>query len=265
MKNKNTVQDFFKMKQEGQKISCLTCYDYTMASVLKDTAIDLVLVGDSASNVMAGHDTTLPITLDQMIYHAASVVRAAASYFVVADLPFGTYKTTSKALKNACRMMSQGGVQAIKMEGGKRIAKAVQKITSLGIPVMGHLGLMPQSVHTFGGYSLRASSDQEAKKLIENANILQQAGCFSLVLEKIPSDLAETITKTLSIPTIGIGAGNAVDGQILVLQDMLGMQPDFHPRFLRKYSSIHQEIQGAVNRYIKDVKTLDFPSTSESY
>jgi 3-methyl-2-oxobutanoate hydroxymethyltransferase len=254
------------MKQNGEKISMLTAYDYSLAKLVDAAGIDVILVGDSASNVMAGHETTLPITLDQMIYHASSVVRAAKRALVVVDMPFGSYQgNSSEALRSAIRIMKESGAHAIKMEGGAEIKESVARILSAGIPVMGHLGLTPQSIYKFGTYSVRAKEEAEAKKLIEDALILQECGCFAIVLEKVPRQLAARVAQQLHIPVIGIGAGPNVDGQVLVLHDMLGITKDFNPRFLRRYADLHSVITEAVARYIKDVKAVDFPNESESY
>ncbi|PCJ83766.1 MAG: 3-methyl-2-oxobutanoate hydroxymethyltransferase [Flavobacteriales bacterium] len=255
-----------EMKLKGEKISMLTAYDYSMAKIVDCAGIDVILVGDSASNVMAGHETTLPITLDQMIYHASSVVRAVEHALVVVDLPFGAYQGNSKlALASAIQIMKEAGAHAVKMEGGKEIRESVDRILSAGIPVMGHLGLTPQSIYKFGTYVVRAKEDEEAKRLIEDAQILEEAGCFGIVLEKIPATLAKKVAETVRIPVIGIGAGNGVDGQVLVLHDLLGITIEFSPRFLRRYHNLHKEIKGAVKRYIHDVKMKDFPSDKEQY
>ncbi len=254
------------MKLRGEKISMLTAYDYSMAKILDRAGIDVILVGDSASNVMAGHKTTLPITLDQMIYHAQSVVRGVERALVVVDLPFGTYQGNSKeALHSAIRIMKETGAQAIKMEGGEEILESVQRILSAGIPVMGHLGLTPQSINKFGTYVVRARDEQEAKKLIEDAKKLEEVGCFSIILEKIPAQLAKVVTENAKIPIIGIGAGKYVDGQVLVLHDMLGITTEFSPRFLRRYHNLFLEITAAVQNYINDVKRQDFPNENEQY
>lgn len=254
------------MKLQNEKIAMLTAYDYSMARIIDDAGIDIILVGDSASNVMAGYETTLPITLNEMIYHAASVVRAVSRALVVVDLPFGTYQGNSKeALSSAIRIMKETGAGAIKMEGGAEIRESVERILSAGIPVMGHLGLTPQSIHKFGTYTVRAKEEAEAQKLIEDAQLLEQAGCFGLVLEKIPAELAKSVTENLKIPIIGIGAGMHVDGQVLVIHDMLGITQEFSPRFLRRYHNLFAEIQGAVKNYINDVKALDFPNDKEQY
>jgi len=254
------------MKMRGEKISMLTAYDYSMAKITDLAGIDVILVGDSASNVMAGHQTTLPITLDQMIYHAQSVVRGVERALVVVDLPFGTYQGNSKeALNSAVRIMKETGAQAIKIEGGSEILESVNRILSAGIPVMGHLGLTPQSIHKFGTYIVRAREDDEAKKLLEDALLLEEAGCFGIVLEKIPALLAKQVAENAKIPIIGIGAGKHVDGQVLVIHDMLGINQDFSPRFLRRYHNLYAEMMGSVKAYIKDVKSQDFPNDSEQY
>lgn len=254
------------MKQKGEKIAMLTGYDFSMATILDRAGIDVILVGDSASNVMAGHKTTLPITLNEMIYHASSVVRGVERALVVADLPFGSYQGNSKeALSSAIRLMKEAGCGAVKIEGGSEILESVNRILSAGIPVMGHLGLTPQSIHKFGTYVVRAREKEEADKLIEDALALEDAGVFAIVLEKIPAQLAERVSKMLKIPTIGIGAGQQVDGQVLVLHDMLGINQEFSPRFLRRYHNLYAEITGSVQAYISDVKTLDFPNESEQY
>jgi len=254
------------MKENNEKISMLTSYDYTLAKIVDSAGIDVILVGDSASNVMAGHETTLPITLDHMIYHASSVVKAAKRSLVVVDLPFGSYQGDSKkALRSAIRIMKESGAHAVKLEGGDEIRDSVERILTAGIPVMGHLGLTPQSIYKFGTYTVRAKQDAEAKKLISDAKLLQEAGCFSIVLEKIPANLAKKVAKKLDIPIIGIGAGNGVDGQVLVLHDMLGMTHEFNPRFLRRYLNLYEEINKAVQNYVKDVKSKDFPNEKEEY
>jgi len=261
-----TTHTLQAMKQNGEKISMLTAYDYSLAKLVDAAGIDVILVGDSASNVMAGHETTLPITLDQMIYHASSVVRAAKRALVVVDMPFGSYQgNSSEALRSAIRIMKESGAHAIKMEGGAEIKESVARILSAGIPVMGHLGLTPQSIYKFGTYSVRAKEEAEAKKLIEDALILQECGCFAIVLEKVPRQLAARVAQQLHIPVIGIGAGPNVDGQVLVLHDMLGITKDFNPRFLRRYADLQSVITEAVAQYIKDVKAVDFPNESESY
>ncbi len=254
------------MKANGQKIAMLTAYDFSMARIIDAAGIDIILVGDSASNVMAGHETTLPITLDQMIYHASSVVRAVKRALVVVDLPFGSYQGNSKqALESAVRIMKESGAHAVKMEGGEEIKECVTRILSAGIPVMGHLGLIPQSIYKFGTYTVRAKEATEAEKLLSDARLMDELGCFAIVLEKIPAKLAGEVTEQISIPTIGIGAGSRVDGQVLVSHDLLGITKDFHPRFLRRYLDLFETIQGAVEDYIRDVKSLDFPSEKEQY
>ncbi len=263
---KITTHVLQEMKLKSEKIAMLTGYDFSMAGILDAAGIDVILVGDSASNVMAGYTTTLPITLDQMIYHASSVMRAVKRALVVVDLPFGTYQGNSKeALQSAIRIMKESGANAIKMEGGREIIESVDRILSAGIPVMGHLGLTPQSIHKFGTYVVRATDDAEAQTLIEDAHLLEEAGCFSLVLEKIPANLGERVTNEIKIPTIGIGAGHEVDGQVLVLHDMLGITQKFSPRFLRRYHNLYEEIRGSVISYIDDVKKLDFPNDREQY
>jgi len=255
-----------EMKLRGEKIAMLTAYDYSIAKIINRTDIDVILVGDSASNVMAGHETTLPITLNEMIYHATSVVRAVKRALVVVDLPFGAYQGNSKkALASAIRIMKETGAGGVKLEGGKEVKESIERILTAGIPVMGHLGLTPQSIHKFGTYVVRAQDESEAKKLIEDAHILEKVGCFAIVLEKIPAKLAAQVTKEIKIPIIGIGAGIHVDGQVLVLHDMLGITQEFSPRFLRRYHNLYLEIHGAVQNYIKDVKTLDFPNEKEQY
>lgn len=259
----NTLQE---MKQRGEKIAMLTAYDFSMAAVVEDAGMDVILVGDSASNVMAGHETTLPITLDQMIYHASSVVRAAKKALVVVDLPFGSYQGNSKeALNSAIRIMKEAGAHAVKMEGGTEIIESVTRILAAGIPVMGHLGLTPQSIYKFGTYTVRAKEEAEANKLKLDALALQEAGCFGVVLEKIPAKLAQEVTESLSIPTIGIGAGRNCDGQVLVIHDMLGLNKGFKPRFLRQYLNLFEEMSKAVKSYIQDVKSKDFPGEKEQY
>lgn len=255
-----------EMKLKGEKIAMLTAYDYSMAGLLDRAGIDVILVGDSASNVMAGHKTTVPITLNEMIYHASSVMRAVSRALVVVDLPFGTYQGDSlEALHSAIRIMKESGANAVKMEGGKEIVQSVKRILSAGIPVMGHLGLTPQSIHKFGTYVVRATDKDEAEKLVKDAHLLQDAGCFGIVLEKIPAELGTQVTKEINIPTIGIGAGSGVDGQVLVLHDMLGITQKFSPRFLRRYHNLSEEIQGSVNAYISDVKKGEFPNEREQY
>jgi 3-methyl-2-oxobutanoate hydroxymethyltransferase len=254
------------MKDNGENISMLTAYDFSMARILDDAGVDVLLVGDSASNVMAGHETTLPITLDQMIYHAASVIRGVKRAFVVVDLPFGSYQGNSReALQSAIRIMKESGAHGVKLEGGDEVKESISRILSAGIPVMGHLGLTPQSIYKFGTYVVRAKEEAEAAKLKEDALLLDQLGCFGLVLEKIPANLAKEVTKSLSIPTIGIGAGPDVSGQVLVTHDLLGITKDFHPRFLRRYLNLYDDIKGAVEQYIIDVKSSDFPNDKEQY
>jgi len=254
------------MKNKGEKIAMLTAYDYSMAKILDESNIDIILVGDSASNVMAGYKTTLPITLNEMIYHASSVCRAVKRSFVVVDLPFGTYQGNSKeALNSAIRILKESGANAVKMEGGREILESVERIISAGIPVMGHLGLMPQSINKFGTYIVRAKEDEEAQRLREDALLLQEKGCFSIVLEKIPAALATEVTQSLRIPTIGIGAGSGTDGQVLVLHDMLGISNDFSPRFLRRYNNLYDGIKNSVQAYINDVKDINFPNENEQY
>ena len=254
------------MKLKNEKISMLTAYDYSIAKIIDSAGIDVILVGDSAANVMAGYDSTLPITLDEMIYHASSVVRAVKRALIVVDLPFGTYQGNSKlALSSSIRIMKETGAHAIKMEGGKEIQESITRVLTAGIPVMGHLGLTPQSIHKFGTYTVRAKDDDEANKLIEDSQILEDTGCFAIVLEKIPAQLAAEVTNQLAIPTIGIGAGGGVDGQVLVFHDLVGITQEFSPRFLRRYHNLHAEIQGAVKNYIKDVKNKDFPNEDEQY
>ena len=261
-----TTKSVVEMKANGEKISMLTAYDYTFAKLLDSAGIDVLLVGDSASNVMAGHETTLPITLDQMIYHASSVVRGVSRALIVVDLPFGTYQSDpKKALRSAIRIMKESGAHAIKLEGGKEEAESIKRIVNAGIPVMGHLGLTPQSIHQFGSFALRAKEEAEAQKLKEDTKLLEQLGCFAIVLEKIPATLAEEVAKSVHIPIIGIGAGSAVDGQVLVMQDMLGMSNEFQPRFLRKYANLQEVITNAVLHYIEDVKSVDFPNEKEQY
>ena len=263
---KITTHVLQEMKQRGEKIAMLTGYDFSMAKLLDEAKIDVILVGDSASNVMAGHNTTLPITLDQMIYHASSVMRAVERALVVVDLPFGTYQGNSKeALHSAVRIMKESGANAIKMEGGEEILESIDRILSAGIPVLGHLGLTPQSINKFGTYVVRATEQEEAEKLKRDAKILESAGCFGVVLEKIPATLAADVTRSISIPTIGIGAGHEVDGQVLVLHDMLGINQDFSPRFLRRYHNLHDEMINAFKAYIDDVKDVNFPSDKEQY
>lgn len=263
---KITTHQLQEMKNRGEKIAMLTAYDYSMARIIDEAGIDVILVGDSASNVMAGNTTTLPITLEQMIYHAQSVVRAVKRALVVVDLPFGTYQGDSgEALRSAIRIMKESGAHAVKMEGGSEIKESVERTLSAGIPVMGHLGLTPQSIYKFGTYTVRAKEAEEAKKLVEDARLLQQCGCFGIVLEKIPAELAKKVSKELQIPTIGIGAGADTDGQVLVMQDMLGINKDFKPRFLRHYADLHGSITTAVSNYVSDVKAKDFPNEEEKY
>jgi 3-methyl-2-oxobutanoate hydroxymethyltransferase len=255
-----------EMKLKGEKIAMLTAYDYSIARIIDEAEIDVILVGDSASNVMAGYDTTLPITLDNMIYHAASVVRGVKRALVIVDLPFGTYQGNSKeALVSAIRIMKETGAAGVKLEGGQQIAESIERILSAGIPVMGHLGLTPQSIHKFGTYVVRAREEEEARRLMEDARILEKIGCFAIVLEKIPAKLAEEVTTTLKIPVIGIGAGGKTDGQVLVIHDMLGITQEFSPRFLRRYHNLYAEIKGAVQTYINDVRSQEFPSDKEQY
>lgn len=261
-----TTHTLQEMKERGEKIAMLTAYDYSMATILGDAGLDVLLVGDSASNVMAGHETTLPITLDQMIYHAQSVVRGAGRAFVVVDLPFGTYQGNSKeALNSAIRIMKESGAHGVKLEGGTEIIESIRRIITAGIPVMGHLGLTPQSIYKFGTYTVRAKDQMEAEKLKTDALALEEAGCFSVVLEKIPAKLAGEVTSSLHIPTIGIGAGPQCDGQVLVVNDMIGLTKGFRPRFLRQYLDLYEGIKGAAENYIKDVKGNDFPNEKEQY
>ncbi|MDH5413118.1 MAG: 3-methyl-2-oxobutanoate hydroxymethyltransferase [Flavobacteriaceae bacterium] len=261
-----TTKSLIEMKRNGEKIAMLTAYDYSMAKIVDHAGMDVILVGDSASNVMAGHETTLPITLDQMIYHASSVIRAIERSLVVVDLPFGTYQGNSKnALDSAIRIMKEAGAHAVKLEGGKEISESISRILTAGIPVMGHLGLTPQSIYKFGTYTVRAKKEEEANKLKEDALVLQELGCFGIVLEKVPAKLAKEVAQSVSIPVIGIGAGNGVDGQVLVIHDMLGITHEFSPRFLRRYLDLYEEMNGALKNYIKDVKTGDFPNEKEQY
>lgn len=263
---KVTTHVLYEMKVKQVNISMLTAYDYSLAHIVDEAGIDVILVGDSASNVMAGNETTLPITLDQMIYHGKSVVKAVKRALVVVDMPFGTYQGNSKeALNSAIRIMKETHADAVKLEGGQEIIESVKRILSAGIPIMGHLGLTPQSIHKFGTYTVRAREDAEANKLIEDAHLLAETGCFALVLEKIPAKLAERVTKNVDVPVIGIGAGGSVDGQVLVLHDMLGINQQFSPRFLRRYHNLYAEISGAVQNYIEDVKSGDFPNEKEQY
>ena len=259
----NTLQ---KMKASGEKITMLTAYDFSFAKIIDGAGIDVILVGDSASNVMAGHETTLPITLDQMIYHASSVIRGVDRCLVVVDMPFGSYQSNSDiALASAVRIMKETGGHSVKLEGGEEVLESIKKIVSAGIPVMGHLGLTPQSIYKFGTYTVRAKEEDEANKLRKDAKLLQEAGCFAIVLEKIPATLAKEVSESISIPTIGIGAGGHCDGQVLVMHDMLGINTEFKPRFLRQYLNIHEQVTKAVQHYIKDVKSKDFPNESEQY
>jgi 3-methyl-2-oxobutanoate hydroxymethyltransferase len=254
------------MKRKGEKISMLTAYDFSLARILDASGIDVLLVGDSASNVMAGHETTLPITLDQMIYHASSVVRGVQRALVVVDLPFGSYQGNSKeALNTSIRIMKESGAHAVKMEGGREVKESIERILTAGVPVMGHLGLTPQSIYKFGTYVVRAKEEEEASRLIEDAHILEEAGCFAIVLEKIPAKLASKVAGEVKIPIIGIGAGGGVDGQVLVLHDLLGITKEFHPRFLRRYLNLYDEIKTASEKYIADVKSRDFPNKNEQY
>lgn len=254
------------MKKQGEKISMLTAYDYSMAKIVDDAKVDIILVGDSASNVMAGHETTLPITLDQMIYHASSVIRAVNRALVVVDLPFGSYQSDPKeALRSAIRIMKESGAHAIKVEGGVEIKESVKRILNAGIPVMGHLGLTPQAIYKFGTYTVRAKEKHEAEKLLADAEILEKLGCFGIVLEKIPALLTKKVSETISIPTIGIGGGKFADGQVLVIHDLLGMTHEFNPRFLRRYMNLYEDMGNAISRYVSDVKSQDFPSDDEQY
>jgi 3-methyl-2-oxobutanoate hydroxymethyltransferase len=263
---KVTTHTLQEMKNRNEKISMLTGYDFSMARIIDEAGIDVILVGDSASNVMAGHETTLPITLEQMIYHASSVVRAVSRSLVVVDLPFGSYQGNSKeALSSAIRIMKESGAHAVKMEGGYEIIESVKRILTAGIPVMGHLGLTPQSIYKFGTYVVRAKEEEEAIRLKEDAKLLEEAGCFSIVLEKIPAVLASEVAKSVQIPIIGIGAGNGVDGQVLVVHDMLGINNEFSPRFLRKYNNLHDQMLSSFKQYISDVKSVDFPNEKEQY
>lgn len=263
---KVTTNVLLEMKKRGEKIAMLTAYDYTMAKIIDSSGIDVILVGDSASNVMAGHETTLPITLDQMIYHAGSVVRACSRALVVVDLPFGSYQANSKeALHSAIRIMKESGAHAVKLEGGREVKESIERILTAGIPVMGHLGLTPQSIYKFGTYGVRAKEEEEAERLIQDAILLEQSGCFALVLEKIPATLATKVAEAISIPVIGIGAGGGVDGQVLVVHDMLGMTHEFSPRFLRRYLNLYESMGNAFKQYITDVKNKDFPTDKEQY
>lgn len=261
-----TTHTLLEMKSRGEKIAMLTAYDYSIARIVDEAGVDVILVGDSASNVMAGHETTLPITLDQMIYHASSVVRAVKRALVVVDLPFGSYQGNSKeALTSAIRIMKESGAHAVKLEGGKEIKESVERILSAGIPVMGHLGLTPQSIYKFGTYTVRAREEEEADTLISDAKMLDDIGCFAIVLEKIPAKLTEIVSTSIKVPTIGIGAGNKSDGQVLVVHDLLGITQEFNPRFLRRYLNLFDDIKGAVGEYVKDVRSKDFPNEKEQY
>lgn len=263
---KVTTHVLSEMKLRGEKISMLTAYDYSMAKLVDQAGIDVILVGDSASNVMAGNETTLPMTLDHMIYHGSSVVKAVNRALVVVDMPFGTYQGNSKeAIQSAIRIMKETHADAVKLEGGKEVIESIERIISAGIPAMGHLGLMPQSIHKFGTYTVRAKQNAEAEKLISDAKLLEEAGCFGIVLEKIPASLGKKVAEEVKIPIIGIGAGASVDGQVLVIHDMLGITQEFSPRFLRRYHNLAAEIKGAVSSYIEDVKSMDFPSEKEQY
>lgn len=261
-----TVKSLVEMKQQGEKISMLTAYDYSMAKIVDHAKVDVILVGDSASNVMAGHETTLPITLDQMIYHASSVIRAVNRALVVVDLPFGSYQSDPKeALRSAIRIMKESGAHAVKVEGGIEIKESVKRILNAGIPVMGHLGLTPQAIYKFGTYTVRAKEKEEAEKLIEDAKLLEKLGCFAIVLEKIPAQLTKLISENIAIPTIGIGGGRFADGQVLVIHDLLGMTHEFNPRFLRRYMNLYEDMGNAISHYVADVKSRDFPSEEEQY
>ncbi len=263
---KITTHQLQEMKNRGEKIAMLTAYDYSMAKIIDSSLVDVILVGDSASNVMAGHETTLPITLDQMIYHAASVIRAVKRALVVVDLPFGTYQGDSgEALRSAIRIMKEAGAHAVKLEGGREVKESVDRILSAGIPVMGHLGLTPQSIYKFGTYTVRAKAEEEAKKLVDDARLLADCGCFGLVLEKIPAALAKEVSTSIPIPTIGIGAGPDTDGPVLVMQDMLGINKEFKPRFLRRYADLDAVVSEAVRTYVSDVKSKAFPNEDEKY
>ena len=261
-----TTHQIQAMKKRGEKLSMLTAYDYSMASIVDAAGVDIILVGDSASNVMAGHETTLPITLDQMIYHASSVVRAVQRAFVLVDIPFGSYQgNSSEALRSAIRIMKESGAHGVKVEGGQEIQESVARIISAGVPVMGHLGLTPQSIYKFGTYHVRAKGEVEAQKLLDDAHLLEASGCFGIVLEKVPAALAKRVSQALTIPTIGIGAGPDADGQVLVLHDLLGITQDFNPRFLRRYANLKEVMDGAIRQYIQDVKEQAFPRADESY
>ena len=261
-----TVKSLQEMKDNDEKISMLTSYDFTLAGIVDKSGIDVILVGDSASNIMAGHEATLPITLDQMIYHASSVIRAVERALVVVDLPFGTYQSDSQAaLESAIRIMKESGSHAVKLEGGKQIKDSIKRIIKAGIPVMGHLGLTPQSIYKFGTYTVRAKEEKEANQLIEDAHLLEKIGCFAIVLEKVPSELAKRVAKEITIPIIGIGAGGNVDGQVLVLHDLIGMTKEFNPRFLRRYMNLHDDIINAISSFSEDIKSGDFPNENEQY
>lgn len=261
-----TVKSLVDMKKNGEKISMLTAYDYSMAKIVDSANVDVILVGDSASNVMAGHETTLPITLDQMIYHATSVIRAIDRALVVVDIPFGSYQSDPKeALRSAIRIMKESGAHAVKLEGGVEIKESVKRILNAGIPVMGHLGLTPQSIYKFGTYTVRAKEEQEADKLLEDAQLLEKLGCFAIVLEKIPAELTKKVSESITIPTIGIGGGKHADGQVLVIHDLLGMTHEFNPRFLRRYMNLYEDMGNAISQYVTDVKSRDFPSNDEQY
>ncbi len=261
-----TVKSLIEMKKNGEKISMLTAYDYSMAKIVDSANVDVILVGDSASNVMAGHETTLPITLDQMIYHATSVIRAVKRALVVVDIPFGSYQSDPKeALRSAIRIMKESGAHAVKLEGGEEIKESVKRILNAGIPVMGHLGLTPQSIYKFGTYTVRAKEEQEAEKLMADAKLLEKIGCFGMVLEKIPASLTKRVSESITIPTIGIGGGKHADGQVLVIHDLLGMTHEFNPRFLRRYMNLYEDMGNAIASYISDVKSMDFPSDDEQY
>lgn len=263
---KITTHQLQEMKNRGEKIAMLTAYDFSMAKIIDSALVDVILVGDSASNVMAGHQTTLPITLDQMIYHAASVVRAVKRALIIVDLPFGTYQGNSgEALRSAIRIMKEAGAHAVKLEGGSEVRESVERILSAGIPVMGHLGLTPQSIYKFGTYTVRAKEEMEATKLMDDAKLLAECGCFGLVLEKIPAALAKRVSESIQIPTIGIGAGPDTDGQVLVMQDMLGINKEFKPRFLRRYADLDMIVKEAVRNYVSDVKSKAFPNEDEKY
>ena len=261
-----TVKSLVEMKKNGEKISMLTAYDYSMARIVDSANVDVILVGDSASNVMAGHETTLPITLDQMIYHATSVINAVERALVVVDIPFGSYQSDPKeALRSAIRIMKESGAHAVKLEGGIEIKESVKRILNAGIPVMGHLGLTPQSIYKFGTYTVRAKEEEEAEKLMEDAHLLEKLGCFGIVLEKIPATLTKKVSESLTIPTIGIGGGKYADGQVLVIHDLLGMTHEFNPRFLRRYMNLYEDMGNAISQYVSDVKRMDFPNDEEQY